>query len=72
MTSGREPSAEPAEWWYVACSSCTAKWFTRELPAACPRCGSDPLTPTRARPPWLQGQAITSTNDPSSNDNVRP
>lgn len=46
--------------WYAACSVCTAKWFSRSIPASCPRCGQPALEPMVKSPPWL-GQSNCDT-----------
>jgi hypothetical protein len=38
--------------YYAACSSCTAKWFSKDAPSACPRCGCEQVSVTRETPPW--------------------
>lgn len=43
---------EPVRW-YAACPRCTAKWFSDQQVAICPRCGSDALAQSRQRVPWL-------------------
>lgn len=37
---------------YSACECCTAKWFSRHELEACPRCRSNRVLHTRAKPPW--------------------
>ena len=40
--------------WYAACSKCSAKWFSLEPTAECPRCGGQPLPAERRTVPWVK------------------
>ncbi|MBU1985346.1 hypothetical protein KJ815_13185 [bacterium] len=42
---------------YCACKVCTAKWFCDTETTTCPRCGSDQVSRTLAKVPWLNGSS---------------
>lgn len=52
LTTERTNDVMSAEQVYSACEACTAKWFARTRLGHCPRCGSERLQHTAARPPW--------------------
>ncbi len=51
--AGASRRETPADKIYSACEVCTAKWFCDTEVTTCPRCGSDQISRTRAKPPWL-------------------
>jgi len=59
--------------WYASCPHCTAKWFSPEPLAQCPRCGSQPLPAEHRTPPWKQQSSNLDRpqdNTPKTKDSV--
>ena len=62
------------ELWYQACSSCTAKWCSRDKRRCCPRCGAEALPAERRIPPWAccGQQRVTRASKARTAASTRP
>ena len=63
---------KPPTSFYVACQTCTAKFFSGRRIKNCPRCGSGTLPSEVALPPWRQSADRSSTLDKGSSGSKTP
>lgn len=59
------------EHFYSICRDCTAKWFSPKRLRTCPRCGSDEVMHTLARPPWQSEGADSAIRIDGNRKEVR-
>lgn len=52
--------------WHSACSKCSARWFSPEPTAECPRCRGQPLPAELRTVPWMKQRNETDETQPTN------